>query len=105
MLDKKPRSYQRRGEEEEAPLEENYYLMPLKSVLLARLDEAMTTENETPSYKALRHMVVAAELSKLDPAHFYRQVRVVLPCNIRREGRAIPCNWRVIPCNIRRKGV
>ena len=28
-----------------------------------------------------------------------------LPCNIRREGRIIPCNWRVIPCNIRRKGV
>ena len=28
-----------------------------------------------------------------------------LPCNIRRGGRAIPCNWRVIPCNIRRKGV
>ena len=29
-------------------------------------------------------------------------VRVVsdLPCNIRREGRVIPCNWRVIPCNI-----
>ena len=23
-----------------------------------------------------------------------------LPCNIRREGRAVPCNWRVIPCNI-----
>ena len=27
-----------------------------------------------------------------------------LPCNIRREGRAIPCNWGVIPCRIRRKG-
>ena len=23
-----------------------------------------------------------------------------LPCNVRREGRVIPCNWRVIPCNI-----
>ena len=28
-----------------------------------------------------------------------------LPCNVRRQGRAIPCNWRVLPCNIRRKGV
>ena len=27
------------------------------------------------------------------------------PCNIRREGRAIPCNWRAIPCNVRRKGM
>ena len=25
-------------------------------------------------------------------------------CNIRRKGRAIPCNWRAVPCNIRRKG-
>ena len=25
-----------------------------------------------------------------------------LPCNVRRGGRAIPCNWRVIPCNVRR---
>ena len=23
-----------------------------------------------------------------------------LPCSIRRGGREIPCNWRVIPCNI-----
>ena len=29
-----------------------------------------------------------------------------LPCNVRRDGRSIPCNWRAIPCNIiRRKGV
>ena len=27
----------------------------------------------------------------------------VLPCNIRRKGCAIPCNWRALPCNIRRK--
>ena len=30
---------------------------------------------------------------------------LVLPYNMRRQGRAIPCNWRVIPCNIRRRGV
>ena len=28
-----------------------------------------------------------------------------LPCDRRREGRAIPCNRKAIPCNIRRKGV
>ena len=28
-----------------------------------------------------------------------------LPCNIRRGGRAIPCNWRAIPCNIKSNGV
>ena len=25
------------------------------------------------------------------------------PCDIRRGGRGVPCNCRVIPCNIRRK--
>ena len=34
---------------------------------------------------------------------FLRQVRG-LPCNIRRGGRGIPCNWRAIPCDIRRGG-
>ena len=23
-----------------------------------------------------------------------------LPCNVRREGRVIPCNWRAIPCDV-----
>ena len=27
------------------------------------------------------------------------------PCNVRREGRAIPCSWRAITCDIRREGV
>ena len=26
-----------------------------------------------------------------------------LPCDVRRGGRGIPCDWRVTPCNIRRK--
>ena len=42
--------------------------------------------------------------SSPDETAWFRSVSD-LPCNIRRGGRAIPCNWRVIPCKIRRKGV
>ena len=33
---------------------------------------------------------------RIDPYHEVSD----LPCKVRMEGRAIPCNWRVIPCNI-----
>ena len=45
------------------------------------------------------------------PCGIRREARAIpcnwraIPCNIRREGRAIPCNRRAIPCNLRRKGV
>ena len=45
-------------------------------MLLARLDEATSKDNESPRYGAIRKMALTAELSKLDPAHFYRQVKV-----------------------------
>jgi hypothetical protein len=77
MLEKKKKKHMRRKEEEEVEeAEERSYVIPFKSVMLARLDDAMATENETPRHTAVRKMAVTAELSKLDPVHFYRQVRV-----------------------------
>jgi len=77
MLEKKKKKHMRRKEDEEVgEPEDRSYIIPFKSVLLARLDDAMATENESPRYAAVRKMAVTAELSKLDPAHFYRQVKV-----------------------------
>eukprot|EP01052_Picozoa_sp_SAG31_P009427 SAG31_NODE_495_length_14864_cov_21.943109_3_plen_940_part_00 len=77
VLDKKKKVHRRRKDEDEEQEEEDQmYLIPFKSVLLARLDEALAKDNESPRYKAVRQMAVTQELSKLNPAHFYRQVRV-----------------------------
>jgi hypothetical protein len=77
LLNKKKKMHRRRKEgEEEEEEEEQMYQLPFKSVLLARLDEALAKENESPRYKAVRQMAVAQELSKLNPSHFYRHVRV-----------------------------
>lgn len=76
VLDKKRKVHRRRKDENEVVEEEHMYLLPFKSVLLARLDEALAKENESPRYKAVRQMAVAQELSKLNPSHFYRQVKV-----------------------------
>jgi hypothetical protein len=78
ILNKKSKQMRRKkeGEEEEIVDDPRNYLLPFKSVLLARLDEATSQDNESPRYGAVRKMALTAELSKLDPAHFYRQVKV-----------------------------
>lgn len=78
ILNKKTKQMRRKKEGEEEVVEEDprNYLLPFKSVLLARLDEATSKDNESPRYGAVRKMALTAELSKLDPAHFYRQVKV-----------------------------
>eukprot|EP01043_Picozoa_sp_COSAG02_P000127 COSAG02_NODE_2_length_75708_cov_87.013953_30_plen_1000_part_00 len=78
ILNKKSKQMRRKKENEEELVEEEPrdYVLPFKSVLLARLDEATSQDNETPRYSAIRKMALTAELSKLDPAHFYRQVKV-----------------------------
>ena len=78
ILNKKTKQMRRKQEDEDEVTEADPrdYVLPFKSVLLARLDEATSQDNETPRHSAIRKMALTAELSKLDPAHFYRQVKV-----------------------------
>ena len=53
---------------------------------------------------SVKEAVYAAKVKGGQIRAVFAMVVSDLPCNIRREGRAIPCNWRATPCNIRREG-